>query len=445
MAKKIAAAVKALGGRTYYVGGFVRDRLAGRDNKDVDIEVHGITPSELEGILDSLGGRMSMGESFGIYGIKGYSLDIAMPRKEKQNGKGHKDFDVLVDAFIGAKKAAMRRDFTVNALMQDVLTDEVVDCFDGITDLENKVIRHVNDESFTEDALRVLRAAQFAARFEFTVAPQTVELCRKVPLCNLPKERIMGELEKALMKADRPSVFFETLRETDKLDEWFPELKALIGVKQNPEHHLEGDVWTHTMLVLDTAAKYRAKVERPLPFMMSALTHDMGKAVCTEVINGKIHSYDHETKGLPLVSAFVKRLTNETYMLKYVLNMTKLHMKPNILAANNSSVKATNKMFDQSVDPIALIYLATADSLCSRAARGYLPHDEFLKTRLAIFEEYMSRPFVTGKDLVENGLKPTPLFTEYLEFAHKLRLAGVDKQSALKQTLAYAAKHNRTE
>ena len=121
-AQSIARRVSESGGRAYYVGGFVRDSLTGRENKDVDIEVHGISPRELESILDSLGQRLSVGESFGVYNIKGCSLDIAMPRKEEQRGQGHRDFDIFVDPFIGTESAARRRDFTVNAMMQDVLT-----------------------------------------------------------------------------------------------------------------------------------------------------------------------------------------------------------------------------------------------------------------------------------------------------------------------------------
>jgi tRNA nucleotidyltransferase (CCA-adding enzyme) len=205
MAMQIARLAAAHGGHTYYVGGFVRDALLGKENKDVDIEVHGITPHCLEEILDSLGQRMAIGESFGIFGLKGYSLDIAMPRKEEARGQGHRDFDVFVDPFLGTNGAARRRDFTVNALMMDVLTGEIVDPYGGQEDLKAGVLRHVCDETFPEDPLRVLRGAQFAARFGFIMAPETIELCSRMDLSTLPKERILMELEKALLKAERPS------------------------------------------------------------------------------------------------------------------------------------------------------------------------------------------------------------------------------------------------
>ena len=174
MARRLAEEAASLGGRAYFVGGHVRDHLLGKINTDLDIEVHGLTPTQLEALLDSLGERLTIGESFGIYNLKGYSLDIAMPRKETLRGRGHRDFDIFVDPFIGTEGAARRRDFTVNALMMDVLTGEIVDPYGRQEDLKAGVLRHVCDETFPEDPLRVLRGAQFAARFGFNMAPETI-------------------------------------------------------------------------------------------------------------------------------------------------------------------------------------------------------------------------------------------------------------------------------
>lgn len=440
MAQAVAELVAAQGGRTYYVGGFVRDALMGRESKDVDIEVHGISPACLEEILDSLGQRISIGESFGIFNLKGYSLDIAMPRKEQLRGMGHRDFDIFVDPFIGTEGASRRRDFTFNALMQDVLTGEILDHYGGREDLEEGVLRHVDEVSFVEDPLRVLRAAQFAARFEFSVAEETISLCRGMDLRHLPKERIEGELKKALLKARKPSVFFEVLRQMDQLDFWFPELKALIGIPQPPEHHAEGDVWTHTMMVLDQGAHMRDRAANPYWFMLACITHDFGKTLCTEEIHGKLHAYAHEVKGLPLAEGFLRRLTGESKLVEYVLNLTEYHMKPNVVAAARSSVKATNKMFDLSVDPEGLICIAIADHTGRIAPDCHTTHESFLMERLTIFREYMARPYVMGRDLIAAGLTPGGYFSEVLDYAHKLRLAGVDKDNALKQCLSHARK-----
>lgn len=441
MAKRLAEAVAEKGGQAYFVGGYVRDLLRGDPGKDIDIEIHGISPSELKAVLDGLGKRMDIGESFGIFGLKGYSLDIAMPRTETNRGRGHKDFDIFVDPNIGTYKAALRRDFTVNAMMQNVLAGEIIDHFGGREDLDNRTIRHICAETFVEDPLRVLRGAQFAARFEFEIAEETIRLCRGMDISTLARERIMGELEKALLKAERPSIFFELMRRMNQLSVWFPELEALIGVEQNPKHHSEGDVWVHTMMVLDEAAKLKDYASDKLGFMLSALTHDFGKAICTEVIDGEIHSYGHEINGLPLVESFMKRLTNEHRLIKYVLNMAEHHMKPNVLASVKASVKSTNRMFDNSVDPPALLCLALADGLGKSAPREYISYNDYFEERLKIYREYMSRPYVTGEDLISAGIQPSKSFSEYLAYAHKLRLAGVEKESALKQTISYARKH----
>lgn len=438
MARRIASEVRVLGGTAYFVGGYVRDRLLGIENKDIDIEVHGISVQALVDILDRLGERLSMGESFGIFGLKGYTLDIAMPRKEKQRGKGHRDFEMFVDPYIGVEKAAERRDFTVNALMMDVLSGEIIDRFGGREDLEKGILRHVSEQTFAEDALRVLRGAQFAARFDFSVAEETVSISRGISLSALSKERVEAELKKALLKAEKPSVFFETLRKMGKLSEWFCELEALIGVAQNPKYHAEGDVWNHTMMVLDAAVQYRERASNPLGFMMTALVHDFGKAICTEIVRGKICSYHHETKGLPLISSFLHRITNETKLIQYVLNLSEHHMKPNALASQGSSVRATNKMFDAVFSPEDLIFMASADHLGRITSEESPNREPFLLERLTIYRETMARPFVMGRDLVEAGLKPDKNFTDILAYAHKLRLAGVEKDAALKQTIRYA-------
>ncbi len=440
MAVRIARSAAREGGTAYYVGGYVRDRLRHEETKDVDIEVHGLYPYQLEAILDSLGERISIGESFGIYNLKGYSLDIAMPRREENRGVGHRDFDISVDPFIGTYKAALRRDFTINALLEDVLTGELVDHFGGAEDLAAGIIRHVDDSTFAEDPLRVLRGAQFAARFGFALAPETAALCRRMDLSSLPKERIMGELEKALLRSGRPSVFFETLRDTDGLSVWFPELERTIGVRQSPKHHAEGDVWTHTMMVADAAVGFRDKVKNPLGFMLSAVAHDLGKTVCTQTVGGEIRSYGHEKAGLPLVRSLMTRLTSEKALTEYVINLSLLHMKPGMLAESGAPVRSSNRLFDSSADPEALIYLSAADGLGKLPPREIGPCLDYLTERLAVYREYMSRPYVTGRDLIEAGISPSEKFSDLLRYAHKLRLAGVEKESALRRTLAYAGK-----
>ena len=438
MAKKLAQEVRAHGGTAYYVGGYVRDKLLHIENKDIDIEVHGLAADELASILDTLGERLSFGESFGIFSLKGYGIDIAMPRKERAIGTGHRDFETFTDPFIGTYEAAKRRDFTIGALMMDVLTEEVTDHFDGVEDLKHGILRHVCSETFTEDPLRVLRLAQFAARFEFTPAEETVALCRTMNLSALSRERVWEELRKAMLKAKKPSVFFKVLRRTNQLGFWFPEVEALIGIEQNSVHHAEGDVFNHTMMVLDEAAKYRDDTSDPFGFMLTALCHDFGKAICTKTIKGKLCSHGHETFGLPLVEKFLRRITSETKTIAYVLNLTEHHMRPNAIAAFGSSVKATNKMYDSVCAPKDLFYFAKSDHFGRICSPESVFHEDFLLERLCIYEQTMAQPYVMGRDLLEAGLSAGPHFSQLLAHAHKLRLSGVKKEEALKQTLAYA-------
>ena len=436
IAKEIASCISKYSGNCYFVGGYVRDKLMGCPGKDIDMEVHGVTPDVLERVLDSLGTRIETGKSFGVYNLCGYDIDIAMPRKEKCIGKGHRDFKVDVDPFLGTEKAAIRRDFTINSIMENVLTGEIIDHFGGLNDIENRVIRHINKDSFVEDPLRVLRGAQFVARFEFSIAAETVELCKSMDLSMLASERVFEEMKKALLKSEKPSLFFEILRNMNALDVWFWELADLIGIHQNTQHHQEGDAWNHTMMVLDEAVKRRDNTQNPLWFMISALCHDFGKAVCTEKINGGIRAFGHEKAGIALTEKFLKRITSDKKLIKYVLNMTALHMRPNMLYVQKSGVRATNRLFDESVSPFDLIQLAMADN------QGKIPREagenteKFLLERLNVYNEYMSRDYVTGQDLIDMGLKEGKKFKSILEFAHKLRLTGVKKEDVMKQIMA---------
>lgn len=402
MARRIAAAVAAAGGRTYYVGGFVRDRLMGLENKDIDIEVHGVPVSALAAILDGLGERTVMGASFGVMGLRHYDIDIAMPRSERATGRGHRDFEVFVDPFIGEKKAALRRDFTMNALMQDVLSGEILDFFDGRADLAAGRIRHVNDASFAEDPLRVFRAAQFAARFGFEVAGETTALCMGMGVDALAPERVMGELEKALLKAARPSVFFCELKKMDRLSPWFEALAAL------PENR-----WRKTVAVLDAAADLRPRSRHPLDFMLSAC------CACFDLDTAK---------------GFLARLTQAVELTRYVLDMVQRRAELETCLAEDPGEAGWMALFDSARCPEDLILLTAA----ARAdAEDWPQAQRRLQSLLALYRERMGRPFVMGRDLVAAGLQPGPDMGRALAYAHGLRLAGADKAEQLRGTLEW--------
>ena len=251
---KLAETVKQNGGRAMLVGGCVRDELMGIEPKDFDVEIYGIAPDKLREILQSFGKVDAVGEAFTVYKI-GLDLDVSLPRRERKTGVGHKGFTVEGDPEMSFEEASKRRDFTINAILKDALTGEIVDIFGGREDIKNRILRVVSNETFAEDSLRVLRAAQFAARFEFDISAETVELCREIGLTDLPKERIWGEMEKLLLKAEKPSIGLKWLYDLGVVRQLFPELQTLVGVPQQPEWHPEGDVDVHTLMVADGSEK----------------------------------------------------------------------------------------------------------------------------------------------------------------------------------------------
>ena len=435
----IARAAEDRGGRAFYVGGCVRDELLGRSCLDTDIEIHGIDPGDLEEILSRIAPCREVGRSFGIYtlGGEGSGIDVALPRREVSTGEGHRDYRIEIDPRAGEEESARRRDFTVNAMMKDVLTGEVLDFFGGREDLSLRRLRHVDEASFVSDPLRVFRAAQFCARFGFSLDEETVSLCRGMAVGALSAERVREELFKALDGSASPSVFFDVLARCAHLGEWFGEVASLRGVPQDPLYHPEGDVYTHTMMVLDAAAELKQQSCDPLCFMLSALCHDLGKADTTAEKNGRIHAYSHEESGCVFAKALLERLRCSNSQLRYVLNMVKLHMKPAAEAAACSKLKKTNRMFYDSVCPADLVLLAEADYRGCGGTLNYFPHGAFLRERLARFEQIMAEPPVSGRDLIEAGAAPGEEFSEYLDYALKLKLAGEDRASQLRQTLAY--------
>ena len=251
----------------------------------------------------------------------------------------------------------------------------------------------------------------------------------------------MAELEKALLKAPRPSVFFEALREMGQLDTWFPEVQALIGVPQEPKFHPEGDAWNHTMLVLDRAAALRPQAAHPRDMMLAALCHDFGKPATTRRDHtGRIRSLGHEEAGLAPAERFLARISTEKQLRRYVLNMVKLHMRPNLLSAQHSGQKSCCKLFDESLCPEDLLLLAKADALGKTVSPDYAPTEDYLRRALAAYRALLSQPYVQGADLVGAGFAPGKDFAPALALAHRLRLAGVPKKQALGQVTAFLRK-----
>jgi len=220
--KQIAQQIREKGGRAFLVGGIVRDTLMGLPNKDIDIEVYGLTEPQLLEVLREFGEPNLVGQSFGIYKLG--DMDISIPRRERKIGVGHTQFAISADPFMSFEEACSRRDLTINAILMCPLSGEIIDPFNGVKDIQKKLIRYVNRDTFAEDPLRVLRVAQFASRFEFGIDPETTKLCRELipELPSLSRERILGEFEKILLKGKKPSIAFEWMEENGILEVIFP-------------------------------------------------------------------------------------------------------------------------------------------------------------------------------------------------------------------------------
>lgn len=429
---KLAETVSDIGGNVYFVGGYVRDEYLNRNNKDIDIEVYGISSEQLKCICQKFGNVDEIGASFGILKIKGIDLDIAMPRIERKIGNKHTDFSVSVDPYMSTEEASKRRDFTINALMKHVLSGEVIDHYGGLNDLNKKIIRHINDETFIEDPLRVYRAAGFASRLDFEIAPETMDLCKKINTSLIAKERVYEETNKVLLKSTKPSIYFNMLREMNQLKS-FPNLERLINVHQNPIWHPEGDVWNHTMEVIDKATLVRDQTSFPLGFMYAALFHDIGKAdATTKGFDGQIHSLDHETIGAQQVPVALSKLTSDVKLKSYVQNLVENHMTPHFMTRKTSE-KTTNRYLDRCVAPNDSIILSYIDTSKADREELALSEDGWWDNRLAVYEKIKKEPEVTSRDLIKLGYKPGPMFKKIIDKCHQIHLAGVDKEDILKQ------------
>src|SRR5688572_24703141 len=341
--------------RAYLVGGFVRDELLDITSKDADVEVFGMSAEELEKKLHDLfdGNVETVGRSFGVFKVMlggGVDVDVAIPRRESKSGKGHKDFVVEGDPSMSLEEAARRRDFTINAMYRDLASGELVDPYGGATDLAKKVLKAVDPKTFVEDPLRVYRAVQFAARFGLKVDEETFELMKKMveegELDHLPAERVTGEIKKLLLQAERPSIGFELMRELGIIEMYYPELLVLADTPQEPDWHPEGDVWIHTMMVIDQAAKIsrqgsgnpfeRFTDDERLQIVLGALCHDLGKPSTTAVGEKdgvkRIRSLGHEEAGVEPTKVLLAKWTFGQPAMEAALASAKEHLKPGMLS-----------------------------------------------------------------------------------------------------------------
>ena len=435
---KLARAIHEVGGHALLVGGCVRDELMGKQPKDWDLEVYQLEAGRLREILDQFGSVNVVGESFTVYKV-GRHLDVSIPRRERKSGHGHKGFVIEGDPAMTIAEATRRRDFTINAILQDPLTGELIDPYEGRRDIQQCVLRAVSTDTFAEDSLRVLRAAQFAARFEFDIHPDTVQLCRGIDLSDLPAERIWGELEKLLLGAQRPSIGLEWLRKLGAIEKLFPEIQSLIGVPQDPEWHPEGDVFVHTKLAVDRARELIDDLAYPrqVTVMLATLAHDFGKPATTEFLEGRWRSRGHEEAGVPPAETFLDRLNVHTldgYNVRgQVIALVREHLKPGEFYKKRDEVgEGAFRRLARRCEPDLLYRVAKADSLGRNA--DWVPRDQWYgaeaqewfieRTKELEVERRPPNPLLLGRHLLELGLQPGPRIGEITRAVYEMQLDG---------------------
>lgn len=427
----IARAVREAGGRALVVGGWVRDRLLDRPSKDIDLEVFGLSAEALKLVLERFGRVETVGESFTVYKVG--DIDVALPRRESKIGRGHRAFAVQGDPAMPFEEAARRRDFTVNAIGWDPLTGGYLDPFGGRADLlERRLLRAVDPVTFPEDSLRVLRAVQFAARFDLTVAPATAQLCRAIPLDDLPSERIWTEVEKLLLLPQRPSIGFAVALALDVVHRLFPEMAALVGCEQEPAWHPEGDVWVHTLLVVDEARQRIDDLSRAdqVAVMLGAVCHDFGKPATTAFADGRIRSLGHEEAGVAPTIALLDRLNLHSIdgrdVRAQVIGLTAHHLKPGAWHKVRDEVSdGAFRRLAQKVDLELLARVAAADCRGRTGEFDCSAMPWFLERARALGVEHEPpRPILLGRHLLALGLRPGPLIGEVLREVYERQLDG---------------------
>ncbi len=440
IAEAVAERVQRAGGRALYVGGWVRDRLLGRESKDIDLEVYGIEADRLHALLTEVSPVNTVGQSFTVYKVGG--VDVSLPRTESKQGRGHRGFVVTGDPWMPVEEAARRRDFTINAIAWDPRRDEYIDPFAGRDDLARRRLRVVDPATFADDSLRVLRGVQLAARFELAPDDATAHICRGIALDDLPAERIRGEMEKLLLQARRPSLGFDLALDLGVIEQLFPELEALVGCEQEPEWHPEGDVWVHTLMVVDEARARIDDLDQPqrLTLMLATLCHDLGKPATTGFVDGRIRSRGHEEAGVPPTRALLDRLDVHTLagydVRQQVLGLVAHHLKPGMWHRGADPVgDGAFRRLARKVDLELLARLSAADCLgrtgdfdCASTMDWFLG-----RARALGVEHEAPAPLLLGRHVLQLGLSPGPEIGRILKAVYERQLDG--EVTSLQQAL----------
>ncbi|MBN2870939.1 MAG: HD domain-containing protein [Campylobacterales bacterium] len=429
----LLAHLSEAGIRPILVGGFVRDHFTGRDTRDLDIELYGVASlEELEKHLEPFGSVNLVGKSFGVLKLSfgGYHIDFSPPRTESKRGFGHKGFDISWHSDIDFAAAARRRDFTINAIGYDPLTQTFLDPFGGIGDLAEKRLRCVDPATFVDDPLRVLRAVQFAARFDLACDDSLLSLCRHMiaqgALEELPKERIFEELRKLLLQSPRPSIGLALLKEMGGLA-FFSPLDRFEHTPQDPVSHPEGNVWTHILMCVDAMVPLLSgETKRDTVLMFSALLHDIAKPFTTVIHNGALNAPKHAEEGVDIAQEWLFRLTEDKRVIDAVLPLIRYHGWPRKLYRSHAGDTDILRLSTQ-VCLDDLIRIAEADFF-GRSFIGERPQSfeagKWLRAqaeRLGVLDQ-PPPPLLMGRDLIAMGFRPSERFKAMLERAFEAQL-----------------------
>jgi tRNA nucleotidyltransferase (CCA-adding enzyme) len=438
VAMSICQAIRDAGGRALFVGGGVRDRLMGRASKDYDLEVYYLQPDRVKSIIEPFGKVNTVGESFTVYKLhvndEGglLEIDVSLPRRESKVARGHRGFAVTGDPFMSFDEAARRRDFTINAILYDPFNEELIDPHGGIKDIENRIVRAIDPRTFVEDSLRVLRAMQLAARFEFDIEPQTKALCRSIDLSDLPKERIWGEFEKLFLLARRPSIGIQAALELLIIDKLLPDLKPMVGCPQDPEWHPEGDVFLHTLMAVDNAVELTEGLpkEKKLTVILAALLHDIAKPQTTIFERDHIRSPDHEEKGREPSWRVLDALNIHTMsgydVRNQVVELVTNHLKPSHFYHDRDLISdGAFRRLAKKCDLELLYLVSKADALARGPVSESTTQEWFIERARALAVEHAPpKPILMGRHLIELGMKPGPRMGEILQAVYEMQLDG---------------------
>lgn len=402
-AQTIAREVQAKGGRALLVGGYVRDELLGLHPKDADLEVYGIEAGDLRRMLQRFGRVDCVGESFRVYklvwfartgaGKQRFELDLTLPRRDRKVGEGHRGFEVEGDPHATIEDAARRRDFTINAILKDPLSGDIIDPFGGRRDLEARLLRVVDPNHFGEDSLRVLRAVQFAARFELTIEPETIDLCRSIPLDDLPAERIWGEWEKLLLKAPRPSLGIRAAHQLDVLERLFPDVE-LAFMRRGKE----------LLRTVDAASQEKSELpfEKQVTLMMAAIASYLGWRGARKFLNRlnvfTLRRYD--VRRNVIVLAGERKRVREWYQRSEQIQDREF------------------RWLSTRCEPRMVYHLARARG-DAEAAEWFIA-----KMRSLGVEEGPPEPFLMGRHLLDMGLEPGPCIGKIVQETYARQLTG---------------------